>query len=492
MKKTISLILSAIMLISACISVPVLSFADDCEHTSLRIELRYDSNAKKYYAIEVCASCGIEGESGEVSFEKTGDSLKITIHSVPPQEQTIPIYALSGFVSQLSISDSVYNQFSEDFDIPVKQLKCKHPNDKQKAVIDYDTAEEKYIEKFICSDCGVTIEKVEMEIEKSGDNLVISATYNGDTQSQSIGVAEFLMSISQSPIQITDSAKSQLAKLLGVSEKVFTCKHKNAEETVRIKNGKLYGYVSCKDCGLDVSIGEIGTIKKDGNKYVIETKRSDGGTDVKNYTKDELIYLIVSTKELSDESRKNFAEYLGVSASSLAYNPNAKKPGTLKKKSLSSATITGISDKTYTGKKIKQSKIKVVVNNKKLKLNKDYKIVYKKNKAVGKATVKIVGIGNYRDTVKKTFKILPVGVAVKILVKYKKGKNINGYQVQYSTNKKFKKAKSVKVKNKKTVKAKIKNPKAGKTYYVRVRTYKKVGKAYYYSKWSKAKTVKVK
>lgn len=31
-----------------------------------------------------------------------------------------------------------------------------------------------------------------------------------------------------------------------------------------------------------------------------------------------------------------------------------------------------------------------------------------------------------------------------------------------------------------------------KKYYVRVRTYKKVGKAYYYSSWSKAVSVKTK
>lgn len=38
---------------------------------------------------------------------------------------------------------------------------------------------------------------------------------------------------------------------------------------------------------------------------------------------------------------------------------------------------------------------------------------------------------------------------------------------------------------------KVSNIKGGKTYYVQVRTYKKIGGGYYYSTWSKAKAVKV-
>jgi hypothetical protein len=50
----------------------------------------------------------------------------------------------------------------------------------------------------------------------------------------------------------------------------------------------------------------------------------------------------------------------------------------------------------------------------------------------------------------------------------------------------------VTVKKAKTTKKVIKKLKAKKKYYVQIRTYKKVGKKYYYSKWSKVKTVKVK
>lgn len=70
-------------------------------------------------------------------------------------------------------------------------------------------------------------------------------------------------------------------------------------------------------------------------------------------------------------------------------------------------------------------------------------------------------------------------------VKWKK-KSCTGYQVQYSTSKKFakKNTKTVKVKKAKTTKATVKKLKGKKKYYVRVRTYKTVKKKNYYSKWS--------
>ena len=72
-------------------------------------------------------------------------------------------------------------------------------------------------------------------------------------------------------------------------------------------------------------------------------------------------------------------------------------------------------------------------------------------------------------------------------VKWKKKSSITGYQIQYSTNSKFKKEnKSIKIKSAKTGSKKITKLKAAKKYYVRIRTYK--GKKY--SKWSKVKSIK--
>ncbi len=66
------------------------------------------------------------------------------------------------------------------------------------------------------------------------------------------------------------------------------------------------------------------------------------------------------------------------------------------------------------------------------------------------------------------------------------------YEVQYSTSKKFKSAKVKKIKSYKTTSLTIKSLKAKKTYYVRVRTFKKVDGKTYYSSWSTAKYKKTK
>ena len=78
-----------------------------------------------------------------------------------------------------------------------------------------------------------------------------------------------------------------------------------------------------------------------------------------------------------------------------------------------------------------------------------------------------------------------------IKVSYKKASGASGYQITYATNKSFKNAKSASVSSKKTS-AVIKNLKKGKKYYVKVRSYKKIGGKKYYSVYSKVKTVKTK
>lgn len=76
-----------------------------------------------------------------------------------------------------------------------------------------------------------------------------------------------------------------------------------------------------------------------------------------------------------------------------------------------------------------------------------------------------------------------------IQAKWKKAKNIKGYQVQYATDKKFKKKKALTTKKTSIT---IKKLSKKKTYYVRVRAYVLNGKKKVYGKWSKVKKVKIK
>ncbi len=134
----------------------------------------------------------------------------------------------------------------------------------------------------------------------------------------------------------------------------------------------------------------------------------------------------------------------------------------------------------------------------------NYTVTHPRNsKNVNKYTVTVKFKRNYSGTKKLTYKILPKRTGISKLSARKKGftvklkkrtKQVTGYQVQYATNKRFQGAKTVTIKKYKTTSKTISGLKAGKKYYVRARTYKKVkisGKyKRIYAGWSKVKAVR--
>ncbi len=124
-------------------------------------------------------------------------------------------------------------------------------------------------------------------------------------------------------------------------------------------------------------------------------------------------------------------------------------------------------------------------------------------KGPGKATITITAAATrqYNAATKKiTITVKPkqtAGLKVKkgkkrMTVSWKWDKKATGYQITYAQNKKFKKGKkNITISKNKTVKRTIKKLKARKTYYVKVRAYKKVGKTKIYGAYSKVKKVKV-
>ena len=80
----------------------------------------------------------------------------------------------------------------------------------------------------------------------------------------------------------------------------------------------------------------------------------------------------------------------------------------------------------------------------------------------------------------------------KMTVKWKKIRSATGYELQYATNRGFTKGlKKARITKASTVSKVIKKLKKGKTYYVRIRTYKKVNGKKLYSGWSKVKKLKI-
>ena len=172
---------------------------------------------------------------------------------------------------------------------------------------------------------------------------------------------------------------------------------------------------------------------------------------------------------------------------------------TIKALALSKVTVTGLPKaKYYTAKAIKPA-LTLKYGTKTLKAGTDYTIAYKNNKAIGKATITLKGKGNFSGTVTLNFKIIPKKTTLKtatspktkrLKVTYSKVANITGYQIVYSTSSDF--SKNKKSVNTKATSKTISSLTKGKTYYVKVRTYKTVSGTKYYSGYSAVKKVKIK
>ncbi|NBJ66858.1 fibronectin type III domain-containing protein [Adlercreutzia caecimuris] len=164
------------------------------------------------------------------------------------------------------------------------------------------------------------------------------------------------------------------------------------------------------------------------------------------------------------------------------------------------ATSIKLSDSSYTyDGYAKTPDVAVAYNGSMLRNSRNYTVSYSANKNAGIGKVTVTGKGAYAGSVTKTFKIKPGRPSIKAVKGVKKGfkatwakkskAEATGYQVQYSTKKSMKGAKTKTVKG--TSKT-VKGLKAGKRYYVRVRAYKTVGKQKVYSSWSAKRAITTK
>ncbi len=225
-----------------------------------------------------------------------------------------------------------------------------------------------------------------------------------------------------------------------------------------------------------------GKAKKPGVMVKLNGKTLKNGTD---YTVSYSNNTKVGTAKVTITGKGN---YTGSVSKTYSIKNNFKK-----------ATISGISNKSYTGKNITQS-ITVKYNGKTLKKGTDYTVSYSSNKNIGTATVKITGKGSFTGTITKTFKINPAKQEIQKLtakskaffVDWAQKGSATGYEIQYATNSKFTSAKKVTITNKKTDKTTVSKLSGKKKYYVRVRSYTTVKGTKYYGAWSASKSVTTK
>lgn len=204
-----------------------------------------------------------------------------------------------------------------------------------------------------------------------------------------------------------------------------------------------------------------------------------------------------------DFNKDDYAKYKWFKSVEIPNTPQTPSAPSTPAKAVTPTAKLSATSYTYNGK-VKTPSVTVKAGKTTLKRGTDYTVSYSKGRmAIGTYKVIITYKGKYSGKKVLTFKINPKGTTLSKVTTPKKArlkatwkkqtKQTTGYQIQYSTDKNFKKGnKTVTIKKNKTTSITIKKLKSKKKYYVRIRTYKTVGKTKYYSAWSKSKNVKVK
>lgn len=258
------------------------------------------------------------------------------------------------------------------------------------------------------------------------------------------------------------------------------------------ENGSYDSVVYCEECGEELSRETI-VVKAIGHDFANPVFKwsSDYSTCKVTYTcthdaDHTVTYQAKVTKKVTAATTKSNGKIVYTAT----YNGD-KNTKTVVIKKIQSVALSKTSV-TYNGKSQTPS-VTVKDANGKTISSKNYKVTYTNNKKVGTATVTVKFSGNYSGTVKKTFKILPketyiskvkaVRGGFKITWK-KQTAEVTGYQIQYSTSKTYaSNVKTLTVKGSGTTSKTVTGLKAGKKYYVRIRTYKVVNGKKYYSAW---------
>lgn len=297
------------------------------------------------------------------------------------------------------------------------------------------------------SDPGQTCKHTSTEVRNQKAATCETAGYTGDTYCKSCNTK-------------LSTGKSIAAK--GHSAEVRD--QKDATCTVAGYTGDTY----CKTCNKKISTGE--SVPAKGHSTITDTQKATASKDGNITTTCTRCGITIQTVEIAKVSQ--------IKLSKKKYTYNGKKQ---------TPSVT-----------VKDSK------GKELKVNADYKVKLPSGrKNVGTYEVKITFKGSkYSGSKTLSYTINPKSTKLSKVSAKKKGfeakwkkqsTQTKGYQIQYSTDSKFKSGnKTVTVNKNSTTKKTISKLKAKKKYYVRIRTYKTVGKQKYYSDWSKSVKVTTK
>lgn len=276
-----------------------------------------------------------------------------------------------------------------------------------------------------------------------------------------------------------------------------------------------------------------GALKKDGTLWMWGWNNvgqlGDGTTDYKGKPVKIMDGVVVPSNEGSNSTTANTSETKPTTASTSTTKPTTASTGTTKPTTPSTSqpkpTTPSTSQPQPTKKTqtIQVSSRTVVYKSKpfslKAKASGNGKLTYKSSnskiaavsstgkvtvKNYGKATitVKAAARGNYLAATKKiSITVVPKKMKLKsvsspgktrIKISWVTDKTVTGYEAQISTDKRFKKETFERWYKKSKSSYDTKGLWRKKKYYVRIRSYKKVGSKKYYGAWSSVKSIKIK
>lgn len=273
------------------------------------------------------------------------------------------------------------------------------------------------------------------------------------------------------------------------SKSIFKVQYQDENGNEIEEENKYAGYGVSELCNYNVKAKEISGYTK-----------VSGPTD--KFLKEKFVKDIPTTKDGTRILIYKYKKNSAVAPSTPSVNPSPSTPSDQKETVIKQAVLK----KTtlhYTGKSIEDT---IIV------LDKDNNIVDHKNcnitgasTKVGTHTITVTGKNGITGSVQMEYTVLPakvLGLNVKsgkklIKVSWKKHKaQTTGFQIQYSTSQNMKKGKVKTIKNPAAVKQTIKKLASKKTYYVRIRAFKRMNngkniKTTYYSDWSSVKKAAV-
>ena len=346
---------------------------------------------------------------------------------------------------------------------------------------------------------------------KSG-KLIIKGQIVGK-KPDSFKVNNTKVEVSETDLEHVYDFKVRVSVKNGINSYPVSIRNGEESHTFAIK-GVIYsdGLSLSVEKGLANAIGIVRVSKKKYT-YNVNIDPSIGMYDV--YVNNEHVYF---NRDINDSSEKTLTEeyeftnddtkafsvrVVDICGNEAEYSFKAKyvkitKMG-VKVISINQADVYYENAYVYTGKAICPN-VQLVCKGINLSIDDDYTIKYQDNVNIGVGKIIIEGVDSYNGTLIKEFKIYPKKTRIKSVttkpnkkgyVKIKLRKRAGGvkYQVQFSRKKRsgysdLKKSSSLSFKTKKL--------KPGKTYYLKVRCYKRVKGNTFYGEYGSIKKVKIK